>query len=161
MEMFSYEFYGLLIAVVGLGLTILKMWLDSKEKLAKHQMDVNTALAVQKGEIDVVRDKIAEHKAEVTKDLEQVKRDRADRVAAVYAEIDAIKRMRETDVKELTVIMEKAIERTANSEKEHHNEVIGKINALTVQLTDMCSTFKEYRNHQDDKQAITRRRTTK
>lgn len=161
MEMFSYEFYGLLIAVVSLAATIGKMWVDSKEKLAKHQMDVNTALAVQKSEIDVVKGKIEEHRVELTKDIEQVKRDRADRVAAVYAEIDAIKRMRETDVKELTVIMEKAIERTANAEKEHHNEVIGKINALTVQLTDMCSTFKEYRKNQDDKQTSQRGRATK
>lgn len=121
------------------------MWLSSSEKLAAHKQFVVTSLAVHEKMILDNQSKIDENRLNIIRDMEQIKRDRADRVAAVYAEIEAIKKMRETDVKELGIAITKSNEKIAINEEKHHSEVITKIESLTVQLTDMCSTFKEYR----------------
>jgi hypothetical protein len=141
----DWQFWGLSATIAGLIITIVKMWLSSSEKLAAHKQFVVTSLAVQEKMILDNQSKIDENRLNILRDMEQIKRDRADRVAAVYAEIEAIKKMRETDVKELTTALRDSIDKTTAIEERHHNEVIVKIEALTVQLTDMCSTFKEYR----------------
>lgn len=147
----SFEFYGLAISIVGVIITIVKMWLSSNEKLAEHKQFVVKSLAVQEALILDNQTHIEEHKAQSEKEMEQIRRDRADRVAAVYTEIENIKKMRETDVKELTAAMRESIKQTTLVEERHHYEVMAEIKQLTVQLTDMCSTFKEYRSTRNGK----------
>ncbi|HPT03452.1 MAG TPA: hypothetical protein PLJ84_12705 [Bacteroidales bacterium] len=141
----SYEFWGLVVSIAGVIITIVKMWITASEKLAQHKQFVVTSLAVQEKMILENQARIDENRLAAVKEVEQIKRDRADRVAAVYNEIESIKKLREMDVKELTVSLRDSIEKTTAIEEKHHAEVILKIEALTVQLTDMCSTFKEYR----------------
>lgn len=141
----DWQFWGLTGTIAGIIIAIVKMWLSSSEKLAAHKQFVVTSLAVQEKMMLDNQSKIEENKLDFMRDLEQIKKDRADRVIAIYTEIENIKKIRETDVKELGIAITKSNEKIAINEEKHHSEVISKIEILTVQLTDMCSTFKEYR----------------
>lgn len=151
MKGLSYEFWGLAVSIGGVIIAIVRMWLSSNEKLAEHKQFVITSLAVHEKMILDNQAKIDENRLNAIKELEQVKKDRADRVASVYAEIEAIKKIRETDVRELTSAMKDSINQTTSIEERHHHEVMAEIKQLTIQLTDMCSTFKEYRNARNGK----------
>ena len=88
----DWQFWGLTGTIAGIIITIVKMWLSSSEKLAAHKQFVVTSLAVQEKMMLDNQSKIEENKLNFMRDLEQVKKDRADRVAAVYAEIENIKK---------------------------------------------------------------------
>jgi hypothetical protein len=125
---------GVIVSILGLAVTVWKIWKTNIQELQRISDKVS------QNEL-----RIAEIDNDFRSQIETVKRDRADRVAAVYNEIETIKRMRETDVRELTAAMSVGIDKATAIEEKHHAEVMAEIKLLTVQLTDMCSTFKEYR----------------
>lgn len=125
---------GVIVSILGLAVTVWKIWKTNIQELQRISDKVS------QNEL-----RIAEIDNDFRSQIENVKRDRADRVAAVYNEIETIKRMRETDVRELTAAMSVGIDKATAIEEKHHAEVMAEIKLLTVQLTDMCSTFKEYR----------------
>jgi hypothetical protein len=125
---------GVIVSILGLAVTVWKIWKTNIQELQRISDKVS------QNEL-----RIAEIDNDFRSQIETVKRDRADRVEAVYNEIETIKRMRETDVRELTAAMSVGIDKATAIEEKHHAEVMAEIKLLTVQLTDMCSTFKEYR----------------
>lgn len=125
---------GVIVSILGLAVTVWKIWKTNIQELQRISDKVS------QNEL-----RIAEIDNDFRSQIETVKRDRADRVAAVYNEIETIKRMREADVRELTAAMSVGIDKATAIEEKHHAEVMAEIKLLTVQLTDMCSTFKEYR----------------
>lgn len=125
---------GVIVSILGLAVTVWKIWKTNIQELQRISDKVS------QNEL-----RIAEIDNDFRSQIETVKRDRADMVAAVYNEIETIKRMRETDVRELTAAMSVGIDKATAIEEKHHAEVMAEIKLLTVQLTDMCSTFKEYR----------------
>jgi len=125
---------GVIVSILGLAVTVWKIWKTNIQELQRISDKVS------QNEL-----RIAEIDNDFRSQIETVKRDRADSVAAVYNEIETIKRMRKTDVRELTAAMSVGIDKATAIEEKHHAEVMAEIKLLTVQLTDMCSTFKEYR----------------
>ncbi len=125
---------GVIVSILGLAVTVWKIWKTNIQELQRISDKVS------QNEL-----RIAEIDNDFRSQIETVKRDRADSVAAVYNEIETIKRMRETDVRKLTAAMSVGIDKATAIEEKHHAEVMAEIKLLTVQLTDMCSTFKEYR----------------
>ena len=79
------------------------------------------------------------------KEQENIKRVWEVNISNTMARIEKIEKEKDDDVKTLSSAIINSNREIAAVEIKHHGEVIGKIESLTVQLTDMCSTFKEYR----------------
>ena len=138
----------LLIGVLTLGIAFYK--LNKTNQLArKEQTKEFTQLAdkvlINEKDIAKIREEMATNCAHYNNELEKVKADRADRVRQVYSEIETLRKLHDTDTKDLYASLEKAVEKTTGIEERHHNEVMTKMENLTVQITTMCATFAEYR----------------
>jgi hypothetical protein len=152
----NYELIGTIIAISGLAFGMWKIQHDSN--IANHNREVS-----QGKEMQMITDKVMANEQNIAQmreqfrkeidlncetyrlELENVKRARAENVANAMARIERVEKMRETDVKELSGSIKESMKEATAIEEKHHNEVMDEIKTLTVQLTDMCSTFKEYR----------------
>lgn len=99
-------------------------------------------------EFQQMADDIKETKRDVARvdsRVEKVINDRTDIVKSIYEEMAKITKTHVSDIKVIQELITDSVNKTREIETRHHDEVMNEIKALTIQLTDMCSTFKEYR----------------
>ena len=148
----EYQTSALIVAIMGVIVAIVKIWLTSKEKLASHKEFVISELAsINQRIIDNTKE-IEEHRVNTNLQIEEVKKEKAERLRDLWKEIDMIKKAREDDLKELTKTFERSIEKYTTVEERHHTEVMSEIRKLMVELSATRATFDEYRKRDDRNQ---------
>ena len=130
MDHIDWQFWGALMGFISLAFGMYKF---QKSNIREQE---RMAGDIQSNQREIVR---------VDKRVEKVIEERGGIVKDIYQRMGEVTNTHNKDVRELHELIEESIERTRELETRHHEEVIEKIGGLTVQLTDMCSTFKEYR----------------
>jgi predicted nuclease with TOPRIM domain len=134
MKNINWELLGTIIAVTTLAITMYKTWKSNIQELQKISDKVE-ANAVD----------IAKNHDRYQVELEQVKADRADRVRAVYHEIDDLKKLHMKDVNDLKEVFEEAVEKMEVQNRCDHKEITHALTAIEKELTALSATFTEYR----------------
>lgn len=134
MDTVDYQFYGTVIAIIGIIFAVIKGWLKQSERISAIN---ERTLALEKD--------IEEYKSNTNSDIAGIKNDRSHCRKDIYARIDEVVKMKDVDIKELTAAIAKSIEKYSDREDQHHDEVMAKIEGLAVRLSAMNATFEEYR----------------
>lgn len=140
MDLKSIEFWALVISVVTLAISSYKTW---KTNIQEFQKLADRVLTNEKN--------IKKHSEDIRLEMETVKRDRADRVAAMYKEIEDLKKLHKEDVLNLHDLFEKTMDKIQAQNQTDHKEITGKLDVMSRELTGICATFAEYRKHRNNK----------
>lgn len=134
MKNFDWEFVGTVIAVFTLAVTMYKTWKNNIREL-QHISDKVDANAME----------IAKNHDRYQLELERIKLDRADRVRAIYTEIDDLKKLHMKDVNDLKEVFEEAVEKMEVQNRCDHKEITHALTGIEKELTALSATFIEYR----------------
>lgn len=146
----NYEILGVIVALASLGVAIIRTWQTNRARMDKHKEFVLVEIAkINEKTLDNTRE-IAENRQSANVEIEKIRKEKLESLRAIYAEIESIKKMRESDVRDLTQTFEKAIEKSSAIEQKHHDEVMAEIKSLNTGLTRICATFEEYRKKGKD-----------
>ena len=135
MDHIDWQFWGVITGFVTLAFGMYKFQRSNIREQTQMSSDI------QSNQKEIIR---------VDKRVEKVIEERVGIVKDIYQHLGEVTNTHNQDVRNLHELIEESIERTRELETRHHEEVIEKIAGLTIQLTDMCSTFKEYRRTRND-----------
>ena len=135
MDHIDWQFWGVITGFVTLAFGMYKFQRSNIREQTQMSSDI------QSNQKEIIR---------VDKRVEKVIEERVGIVKDIYQHLGEVTNTHNQDVRNLHELIEESIERTRELETRHHEEVIEKIAGLTTQLTDMCSTFKEYRRTRND-----------
>lgn len=130
MDRIDWQFWGALMGFVSLAFGMYKF---QRSNIREQERMSNS---IESNQREIVR---------VDKRVEKVIEERVGIVKDIYQRMGEVTATHNKDVREMQDLIEESIERTREVENRHHEEVMSEIKMLTIQLTDMCSTFKEYR----------------
>lgn len=134
MDAGKIEFWAFILTVIGLVISMIKMW----SVFVKEHTILQENVLSNKKEIEESRQQstidLAAHTQSNKVEFEQVRCDRADRVRAVYEEIAELKRLRLLDTSNVSTALEHMTDQL------HRN---------TVELTRLTATFEEYRKNRN------------
>lgn len=130
MDHIDWQFWGVITGFVTLAFGMYKFQRSNIREQTQMSSDI------QSNQKEIIR---------VDKRVEKVIEERVGIVKDIYQHLGEVTNTHNQDIRNLHELIEESIERTRELETRHHEEVIEKIAGLTIQLTDMCSTFKEYR----------------
>lgn len=149
--------------VAGYIFGMIKVWNKWSVKQAKHDVWLIAELKKMSTEAktsdDKLADKIISNESLITHnntimqlEMEQVKKDRADRVRAVYEEIANLKKLHESDVIDLRSSIEKAVHELKEDNKEDHrlifakqDKIFEKFEEVGKTLSEVCAAFIAYK----------------
>ena len=149
--------------VAGYIFGMIEVWNKWSVKQAKHDVWLIAELKNMSTEAKTSDEKLAEkimvneslitHNNTIMKiEMEQVKKDRADRVRAVYEEIANLKKLHESDVIDLRSSIEKAVHELKEDNKEDHklifakqDKIFEKFEEVGKTLSEVCAAFIAYK----------------
>lgn len=158
----TFEIILFSLTIAGYIFGIIKVWNKWAVKQAKHETWLVAELKKISTEAKTSEDKLANkiatneesisHNNSIMRlEMEQVKRDRAERVRAVYEEIVNLKKLHENDVIDLRSSIEKAVHELKEDNKEDHikifdkqDKIFEKFEQIGKTLADVCAAFHTY-----------------
>lgn len=136
---------GVIVAIGSLALSMFGIWRKNIQQLQAITDKVETNEKNISINHDMIQKQMAENCATYRIELEQVKSDRAERVRAVYHEIEELKKLHSKDVIDLYGLFEKTMEKIEKQNMADHKEITGTLTSIQKELTDLGATFREYR----------------
>lgn len=141
MDTGDYQFYGTVLTIIGIIIAIVRGWLKQSERISA----INERTLSLEKDIEEYKSNTNSAIDNANSDIDSIKSDRSLCRKDIYARIDEVVKMKDVDMKELTAAISKSIEKYSNREDAHHNEIIAKIEALSIQVATVKATFEEYR----------------
>ena len=159
----TFEIILFTLTVAGYIFGIIKVWNKWAVKQARHETWLIAELKKMAAEAKTSDDKLANkistneeninHNNSIMRmEMEQVKKDRAERVRAVYEEIANLKKLHESDVIDLRSSIEKAVHELKEDNKEDHklifakqDKIFEKFEEVGKTLSEVCAAFVAYK----------------
>ena len=135
----NYEMIAIIIAVIGLTLTVIRLW----SVFVKEHTILQQSSEENRKEIEVNR-----NYAEI--EIQKIITERAKIVDDIYKEIASLKKLHDTDIREIRGSIEKAFEKVRADAQKDHAEILKEISDIKLSLNTVIIRFDEHNKREEN-----------